>query len=144
MALRGVGGVTNKSCKTGSHIIKKDNNQKMLKARYFEGLKLALWPVLGTWTSPLPTGHSSPHCIPIDRFSLRCLFMITSLKEFLTGKHSHSHGHADARRQQRHTSSLASKLLFGNKTAWNSSYSSVCSSLSRSEYSWNFGIFRVK
>jgi len=40
--------------------------------------------------------------------------MITPLKEFLTGKHSR---HADARRQQQQHMSLASKLLFGNKTA---------------------------
>jgi len=61
--------------------------------------------------------------------------MITLLKEFLTGKYRQSHRHADPRRQQQHTSSLASKLLFSNKTTWNSSYCSVCLSLSRSEYS---------
>ena len=37
--------------------------------------------------------------------------MITSLKEFLTGKHRQSHRHVDPRQQQQHTS-LASKLLY--------------------------------
>ena len=70
------------------------------------GRFLSFW---GTRSSPHPRGHSHTVC-PITFFNLRCSFLITWLKKFLTQKHTQSHRHADPRRLQQPTS-LASKLL---------------------------------
>ena len=101
-----LGGGPNKSCKTGSQTLK-DSNQKSGCLRLgILGSKIG--NICLFWAPGLIPSreYTPPHTVSLlTVFVLRCSFMITSLKEFLTRRHRPSHRHAEPHwQQQQHTS----------------------------------------